>query len=341
MGKGLLEVLAENNISLQKRSGGRWVAHCPFHEGDRSPSFTVYPNMTYFCFGCRAWGDAVKFLVDYKNMPVYMAMEYVGEEFRKRFDKKTIKIGNSTAAWSLLYQAAEEYHKFLRQTPGAVSYLHYRGLTDKTINKYRIGFSDGAVLTLSSVEDYKIATDVGLINEDGYEMLSHRITIPNIIQSMKACDFIIGRTVTKEKMKYLGLRIPKPIYGLMDVADSPIVFIAEGQFDWLMLRQWGYPSIVIGGTHIQSYNLVALRSKKVVIVPDNDAVGLKAAIDITNKLTNSMILDYKSLDVKDIAELGTRENGMEMFDEIVKEQVSWISGMSPTIQTKWFQRLSM
>ena len=341
MGKGLIEILQENNIGLQKRSGNRWVAHCPFHEGDRSPSFTVYPNMTYFCFGCRAWGDAVKFLVDYRNMPVYMAMEYVGEEARKRFEKKTIKVTNSAATWPLLYQAAEEYHKFLKQTPGAIAYLHYRGLTDETIEKYHIGFSDGAVLSFDTAEDYKIASDIGLIGEDGYEMLSHRIMIPNIIHSIKVCDFIIGRTVTKEKMKYLGLRIPKPIYGLMDVANSPIVFITEGQFDWLMLRQWGYPAIVVGGTHIQSYNLVALRSKKVVIIPDNDEVGLKAALDISNKLSNSLVLDYKVLDVKDVAELGTRGQGLEKFDQIIKEQVSWISDISLPQQMKWFPRLVM
>jgi len=340
VGKGLIEILQENNISLRKR-GDKFVAHCPFHEGDNSPSFTIYPNMTYFCFGCRAWGDAVKFLVDYKNMPFYLAMEYVGEEFRKHVEKKIIKVSNSVATWSFLYDVAEKYHKFLKQTPGAVSYLHYRGLTDETIDKFRIGFTDGGVLRIDSAEEYKIAIDAGLISEDGYEILAHRITIPNLIHSIKACDFIIGRTVAKDRMKYLGLRIPKPIYGLMDVVDSPIVFITEGQFDWLTLRQWGYPAIVVGGTHIQSYNLIALRSKRVIIVPDNDEVGLKAASDITNKLPNSMVLDYQIANVKDVAELGTQGDGMEKFDGTVKEQISWISDMSQSQQTMWFPRLMM
>lgn len=340
MGKGLIEILQENKIDLQKRSGNRWVAHCPFHEGDNSPSFTVYPNMTYFCFGCRAWGDAVKFLVDYKNMPVYMAMEYVGEEARKRAVKKTIKLSNSTASWSLLYEAALEYHEFLKITPGAISYLHYRGLTDETISKFKIGFSDGAVLKLNTVIDYEIGVQLGLINEDGWETLAHRITIPNLLTNIKACDFIIGRTVTKDKIKYLGLKVPKPVYGLMDTMLSPIVFIVEGQFDWLMMKQWGYPAVVIGGTHIQSYNIGILRLKQVVIVPDNDVVGLRAGADMALKLPNSMLLDYASLGVKDIAELGTQGNGMELFDKLVKEQVSWISDMSQTQQMKWFPRLA-
>lgn len=338
MGKGLIEVLQENNISLQKRSGDRWVAHCPFHEGDRSPSFTVYPNMTYFCFGCQAWGDAVKFLVDYKNMPVAQAMEYVGEEYRRKYEKKTIKVTNSGATWPLLYTVAEEYHKFLKQTPGAVTYLHYRGLTDETIDKYKLGFSDGAVLKLTTVYETKVAREIGLIHDDGSESLGHRITIPNLLNDLKYCDFIVGRTVAKDKVKYLGLRMPKPIYGLMDVVDSQIVFIVEGQFDWLMLRQWGYPSIVVGGTHVQSYNLVALKSKKVVIVPDNDIVGLRAAKTMADKLPNAVILDYQMLGVKDVAELGTQEDGQTKFDQLVKEKVSWISDMSEIQQTRWFPR---
>ena len=340
MGKGLIEILQENNISLQKR-GERWVAHCPFHEGDHSPSFTIYPNMTYFCFGCRAWGDAVKFLVDYKGMPIYMAMDYVGEEFRKRVDKKTIKItGNTIETYHFLSKVAESYHQFLKQTPGAIAYLHYRGLTDETIAKFGIGFSDGGVLDINTVDDYKIALEIGLINENGYETLAHRITIPNFINRkyVNLCDFIIGRTVAKDKMKYLGLRMPKPIYGLTDVI-SPIVFIAEGQFDWLMLRQWGYPAIVAGGTHIPSYNLIALKSKKVIIVPDNDEVGLKAAEELHGKLPDSIILDYGSCGIKDVAELGTKEDGRDQFDKLVKEQVSWISDMSQDQQTKWFPRL--
>lgn len=341
MGKGLIEVLEENNIRLQKKSGDRWVAHCPFHEGDRSPSFTIYPNMTYFCFGCRAWGDAVKFLVDYKNIPVYQALEYVGEEARKRVVKRTIKVSNVSETYRYLYDVAELYHAFLKETPGAISYLRYRGLTDETIDSFKIGFTDGGVLNYnnSTAYDYAIGRNIGLLDELGSEILGHRIIIPNILNSHKLCDFMVGRTVTKDKLKYLGLRIPKPIYGLLDVADSHIVFIVEGQFDWLMLRQWGYPAIVVGGTHIQSYNLIALRSKKVVIVPDNDKVGLEAAQRIAEKLPQSIVLDYRDLESKDVSELGTQSQGMEALDQKIKEQVSWISDISPTQQQKWFPRL--
>jgi len=55
--------------------GGRLVAHCPFHDAT-TPSFTVYPKTdTYYCFGCGANGDAIKFLTDKESMTFRQALE--------------------------------------------------------------------------------------------------------------------------------------------------------------------------------------------------------------------------------------------------------------------------
>jgi hypothetical protein len=55
--------------------GGRLVAHCPFHDDER-PSFTVYPKTdTYYCLGCGANGDALKFLTDKESMTFRQALE--------------------------------------------------------------------------------------------------------------------------------------------------------------------------------------------------------------------------------------------------------------------------
>jgi hypothetical protein len=58
----LEDVLTRAGIRL-RRSGGRLVGCCPFHE-ERTPSFTVYPDQgSYHCYGCGAHGDIFTFLM--------------------------------------------------------------------------------------------------------------------------------------------------------------------------------------------------------------------------------------------------------------------------------------
>lgn len=341
MAKSLLEVLPEKGVELIPSSNGRWITHCPFHQGDRDPSFTVYPTDTYFCFGCHVWGDAIKFLIDYCNMTPKEATEYVGEDYSSRkFNKKqVIKIKNTVFTWSFLYEVAKEYSEFLKITPGAIQYLKGRGLTDETISKYMLGYTDGRVLSLRWVQEQEMGLEVGLINENGKELLSHRITIPNLIGNTE-CDFIVGRTVINDRLKYLGLRMPKPLFGFHAVRHSPVVFVAEGQFDWLILKQWKYPALVLGGSYLPKIYDHLFIGKKLIILPDQDDVGYKTAEELQNRFSDTFILDYSDLGVHDIGDLGKMENGEQLLKQKVLEQVGWIRLLSPKILEKWFPHLA-
>jgi len=45
-----------------RREGPRLRGHCPFHE-DHEPSFVVYPDNRWYCFGCGANGDSINFVM--------------------------------------------------------------------------------------------------------------------------------------------------------------------------------------------------------------------------------------------------------------------------------------
>src|SRR5260221_491140 len=146
MSKTLIEILQENDVKLFE-SGDKWVAVCPFHKGDRDPSFTIYPGNTYFCFGCQKWGNPVKFLVEYKGITAKEALEIVGEDYElPKSEKQAIKIKNLLKTSKFLYEVAEHYHKHLISQPGPIKYLQDRGLTTDTISRYMLGYTDGAVL---------------------------------------------------------------------------------------------------------------------------------------------------------------------------------------------------
>lgn len=345
--KSLLDILAENKIELKSSSGGRSVGHCPFHEGDHTPSFTVYPTETYYCFGCGAWGDAIKFLIEFKGMSYDEARAYAGDKVDHTRRSGIIKVKHVFETWKLLWGVSEAYHKFLLKNPGALNYLHRRGLTIDTIKNFMVGYTDGYVLNLQSVQDVALATQVGLINDAGQEIMSHRITFPNILSGSLMVDFMTGRTVVNSPKKYMHLKGSKPIMGLTQVQGSPVLFLVEGQFDWLTLRQWGYPAVVSGGTYISRANINAIKDKTIVIVPDYDTndVGIKAAEATRDKLDNgkTYILDYSSLRKDggklDISTLAERVGAEKEFAEIIKEQLPWLGNLSSRTIESYFPNL--
>ena len=45
-----------------RRVGKKRVTHCPFHN-DKTPSFFIYPDNSFYCFSCKEGGDAITFVM--------------------------------------------------------------------------------------------------------------------------------------------------------------------------------------------------------------------------------------------------------------------------------------
>ena len=58
------DVARENGIKLDKR-GQNLVGLCPFHK-ENTPSFFIFPDNRYKCFGCNKFGDSIA-LLDFFN----------------------------------------------------------------------------------------------------------------------------------------------------------------------------------------------------------------------------------------------------------------------------------
>lgn len=56
----LLEIANTHLQKLQKR-GKNWVALCPFHQ-EKTPSFTIFEDNYYKCFGCGEYGNTINFV---------------------------------------------------------------------------------------------------------------------------------------------------------------------------------------------------------------------------------------------------------------------------------------
>jgi DNA primase len=63
-----------------KKSGRRWSGLCPFH-GEKTPSFSVNAEEgMYYCFGCRASGDAIKFVRETHHLDFRDALQFLADK---------------------------------------------------------------------------------------------------------------------------------------------------------------------------------------------------------------------------------------------------------------------
>src|SRR5690348_5425334 len=56
-----LRTIVSQQIKL-KREGDHWKGCCPFHD-DRTPSFTVFEDGHFYCFGCHVGGTVFDFVM--------------------------------------------------------------------------------------------------------------------------------------------------------------------------------------------------------------------------------------------------------------------------------------
>ena len=61
-----VELAQEHGIILKQR-GSLMVGICPFHS-EKTPSFTIYPENNFYCFGCHKGGDSITLLKLLKNI---------------------------------------------------------------------------------------------------------------------------------------------------------------------------------------------------------------------------------------------------------------------------------
>src|SRR3989304_4287515 len=128
-----------------RRAGRSLVGLCPFHK-EKTPSFHVsLERGSCHCFGCGLGGDGFSFIekiegVDFKGALKILAekagvtIEYSGGGASREEQSKKEKLR------ALMSRASEWYASKLAGSQ-AEKYAKSRGLTDKTISLWRLGYA--------------------------------------------------------------------------------------------------------------------------------------------------------------------------------------------------------
>ena len=328
-----------------KQSGTNFKGLCPFH-GEKTPSFYVSTSkQMYKCFGCGEGGDVIKFVMSMENLEFMDALKLLakqcGVDVNTNMNEETkLKMEKINKFQNVHREAARYYFSNLitSKNPG-YNYLRNRGLDDKIIKKFGLGYS---LKSWDSLKNYLLSkgytneelSECGLItykkeNNKSYDKFRNRVMFPIFDYRGNIIGFG-GRVLDDSEPKYLNspdtLIFNKRfnLYGLnfsrKEIIDKTIILV-EGYMDLISLYQYGIKNVVATlGTALtdQQGMLIKRYADSAIISYDSDDAGIKAtlrAIDILTKLDiNVKILNLK--DCKDPDEF-IRKYGLDEFKKAI------------------------
>ena len=325
-----IEEIVSSYIKLEK-AGANFKAKCPFHN-EKTPSFFVSPDRaSYYCFGCGAKGDIFSFIEEFEGLDFKGALKILAERAGVplvQYNKE--KEGEKEKLYRAMEESAKFFEKNLANNQKVLEYLKNRGLEDKTIKDFRIGFVKNDWRELYSYLQQKGFSDkeielAGLAKktEKGmYDRFRGRIMFPISDSSGRIIAFSgrifepclpAGRDDGKSA-KYLNspdtpiFSKSAVLYGLDKAKESirknDFSILVEGQMDLVLSHQAGFRNTVAtSGTALSDStvskenvvsNLGLLRrlSGNIVLAFDADRAGFNAS-SRAGKIALSFGMDVK------------------------------------------------
>jgi len=341
--------LISGYVSL-KKTGKNHLGLCPFHS-EKTPSFNVNPEKQIFhCFGCGAGGDAFKFLELQEGLNFPEAVKVLAgragitlpADNRSRKEEKKNE-DERKALLAIVADAAAYFRKEFEGPAGSAAraYLTKRGVSDKVIRDFALGFArpewDGLLRYLAQ-KGYtpRLMETAGLVvkrseGEGHYDRFRGRIIFPIRDISGQIIAFG-GRVMDASLPKYLNSP-ETPLYSkgnvlyCLDQAKEPgrklnYFIIVEGYLDALACHQYGAKNAVATlGTALTEGHLRLMRrfAQNLVLIFDPDPAGVKAAMrGLDLFVPSGMKVNVVSLPGGDDPDTFLKKNGYDAFASCLK-----------------------
>ena len=301
------ELISRNDIESvvssyirMKRRGRNLVGLCPFHS-ETSPSFTVFPDsQSFYCFGCGAGGDVVTFIRKIENLEYVEALRFLAQRAGMTLPEEARDDGTTLLRTKILEINRESARFFFDQLAHgpdrrAIAYLRGRGLSDKTIKRFGLGYAPNTFDSLKnhlkgkgySFEEMAAAAVVGKGKNGGYyDMFRDRVMFP-IIDLRGSVIGFGGRVLEGDGPKYLNspdtlvFKKTRNLFA-MNIAKNTkegSLILAEGYMDVISIHQAGFDNAVASlGTSLtaEQARLISQYVNQVIIAYDADGAGQKA-----------------------------------------------------------------
>jgi DNA primase len=130
-------------VTLSRAGGGSLKGLCPFHD-EKSPSFNVNPGRgVWYCFGCGAGGDAIKFVMDTEMLSFSEAVEWLA-------NRAGVQLTYEQAGPAPVRQTGQRQRLVAAHTAAAEFYTEQLGTAGAQVARQFLaerGFDQGAAMS--------------------------------------------------------------------------------------------------------------------------------------------------------------------------------------------------
>jgi len=339
-------------------AGKNYKARSPFKQ-EKTPSFFVSPEKgLYHCFSTNKGGDMFTFVQEMEGLDFRGALKILADKAGVSLqDYSSKEKEEKDTLYEIMEEAAKIFENHLSNNAEILSYIKNRGIEEKTIKEFRIGYVSSGWRNLydklrGKYSDKDLLT-VGLIkktDKGAYDTFRDRIMFP-ICDSAGRVIAFSGRIFNEEafvqtegnpQAKYVNSP-DTPLFNKSDVLFAidkakqyirkyNFTTIVEGQFDVISLHQAGFKNTVgVSGTalsdgligrdkQINNLGIIKRISNNLILAFDSDNAGVNASKRSAG-IAMSLGMDVKVVDIpesKDPADF-LKDFGKDAWSKILKE----------------------
>lgn len=294
-------VIAGSGITVENEVDSDYIIFCPFHNNYRSPAGEVDKNSgMFYCFSCQHVCDLIALVMQTSGRTYFEAVRYIKSKETETDLEFTINQTLVNKPDYIPYDELQIRRLNLQalESPRALRYYAGRLITEDSIRKFDLGFSEKQDM----------------------------VTIPVHSPDGIAVGFV-GRSVEGKEFKNTpGLPKAKTLFNLHRVKTSSKVYVVESSFDAIRLDQCGFPAVATLGANVSNFQTDLLQKyfNNIIVIADNDEAGGNMKDKIIERLGSRVSvvqLDKQYKDIGDMSDDAIR-NLDESFDKTIASMLN-------------------
>ena len=280
-------VLNGAGIEIEAEFGNDFIVFCPYHNNSRTPAGEVAKDSgLFFCFGCQVTKGLEEFIMHMTGRTYFETVRYIKSKETETNIENVVNKAMYAPPDFVQYDEIliKRLNNQALESPRAVRYYAGRSISEDSIKKFSLGYSEKQDM----------------------------VTIPVHSPEGMTIGFV-GRSVEGKEFKNTpGLPKSKILFNLHRVKTSSIIYVVESSFDAIRLDQVGFPAVATLGANVSASQIKLLEKyfNSVILIADNDEAGSIMKDKLIEKLGSLVSVINIDKRYKDIG---------DMDDEAIKQ----------------------